>query len=697
MNPAYQGYQPYGHNYQPDEREYQPYGHVPPEKTSFLPAQAPISPSRKRRFWHALGRFHLFTLLLSSVALLATLSFLAFLWRTSLDVVAGKGGPRMWHKLINRGWIIRAVTLSSVVIRTSVAAQVGLVTPMIASLLLERAGSRLGGLPMLSIMRSVNNSPHHLIWPAMYQILGSTSFAYISLLFVALVASIVLQFTSTILLLDFADQSILSGLNSTNVAFGLNYNDSLRVGATDAYQGINYWKSRPLSYPRFAEWHHPPNPEDGVADTGPTYRAYLPFSSANERRKLRNFTGVATVLDLRTVCVKPQLSLKTGWLMTDDLLALNGTAGWKGSYSMLSPPKYGDNIETSFNCTIPLESSTGPTNGYWKTSICHLRDLADLKGSIQEDREWFAKTYMVFNTTGSGTDWEASGKFSQWKTNSGEAWTTLTAPNNPSSISATLCFTNPLPFNYEVNMWSKADTSEPSLNWDNTTGHYITHDILHLYDGLSHPSNPEERGILNLDAHANWTAHLAELKTNTKTLNFIWTALDEGFVQGNTDIPTPNKGALLTPWSDGISQAIHRAHIAVFQDIIRTTHNPALAVQALFTILTQSAYYDFLAQFDVSAPATFAFSRQVTIPHEWKGFGIVCAVLGVHFVVFVVVTVLFLVGTEVSMLGNAWQAVCQVVELVEKDVLDGVKGKGDEEVEEVLKGSGRADRIFRVR
>ncbi|KAM0342889.1 hypothetical protein ACHAPU_009093 [Fusarium lateritium] len=44
-----------------------------------------------------------------------------------------------------------------------------------------------------------------------------------------------------------------------------------------------------------------------IRDTGILHRAFVPFSNSTIRRRLKNFTGTATVMDSRVVCVRPKV------------------------------------------------------------------------------------------------------------------------------------------------------------------------------------------------------------------------------------------------------------------------------------------------------------------------------------------------------------------------------------------------------
>lgn len=342
--------------------------------------------------------------------------------------------------------------------------------------------------------------------------------------------------------------------------------------------------------------------------------------------------------------------------------------------------------------------------GFWRASLCapfsaEAPILKSSPGGLGKPSGISTDAYILFNATGSGTDWKDAGDSSKWESSSNGSWTTVSAKamnNNPSSFSATMCFTNPSPSHYYVHVEGTTDGFEPSLTWNNATRHFDTHAVRRLYGSTDPLSTHEDRGVLALNNHHNWTSQLADPKLNVSTTSFVWAAIYQGFDYRNADIPTEDGGALLTPWTDSVAQGIHRTHIAIFQDVLRSTYNPALALQTLFTILAQSAYYDFLPQLDVAAPAQYTVSMEANIPHQWTGFSIVVAILGIHVLVVSITTALFLAGTKTSMLGNAWQAVAQVVELVDRDVLENTREMRDKDVQGILRARGQAGKVVKV-
>lgn len=64
-------------------------------------------------------------------------------------------------------------------------------------------------------------------------------------------------------------------------------------------QGDSYWKTGPTTFPAFAEYS---------MDTGTTIRAFIPFTGADDRSRLRKYKGKMVVWDARVVCQKPGIS-----------------------------------------------------------------------------------------------------------------------------------------------------------------------------------------------------------------------------------------------------------------------------------------------------------------------------------------------------------------------------------------------------
>lgn len=118
-------------------------------------------------------------------------------------------------------------------------------------------------------------------------------------------------------------------------------------------------------------------PQNGVDDTGIVLRAFLPYSKAESREMVRNYTGDALVLDSRVSCQRPilqdlefqtpegpasiPLDPPSDWIQTSRLI---GTFSASVNASHLTTPG-----PLGFNCTFLIANDT--------RSICALASPED--------------------------------------------------------------------------------------------------------------------------------------------------------------------------------------------------------------------------------------------------------------------------------------------------------------------------------
>lgn len=127
-----------------------------------------------------------------------------------------------------------------------------------------------------------------------------------------------LQFSSTILLSDL-ELGQLPGLAANHSAtydfvytgHGQPYPDGNTLNVSHGFYsytgGVTYpiqlriptWSRNPPAFPAFAEYSKPVSSPEGVDDTGVLLRAFLPFADAQSRESIRNYSGIAQVLDSR--------------------------------------------------------------------------------------------------------------------------------------------------------------------------------------------------------------------------------------------------------------------------------------------------------------------------------------------------------------------------------------------------------------
>jgi hypothetical protein len=123
------------------------------------PSQCP--PSSKASGLKRLGTGTLVIICIGIVVELGALAFLIYLWGAGQLNQAPDGSlaPPFWRTVVLRGWAIRAVTLTSVVLRQVMVLQAIVCVGMIAALLFENYHFRLVDAARLSTWRAVNGGP----------------------------------------------------------------------------------------------------------------------------------------------------------------------------------------------------------------------------------------------------------------------------------------------------------------------------------------------------------------------------------------------------------------------------------------------------------------------------------------------------------------------------------------------------------
>jgi hypothetical protein len=677
-----------------------------PERDATLP---PTMPQRPRRFWEKLGFYNIFVLFLGTIAILIALGFLFFIWGAATHA-RHRAFSLLWYDIVDKRWATRVVTLCSVLIRIATAAQLGVFAAILAALILEHVGVATENLPLVSMIRCLNSGPHSLALSIYDSIFSRALFPYSLLIVLAIMNAFALQFTSTILLTDFGYTNIVLESTSEDIAFGLNRNVNTKTkDFPNPFGGIDYWKTTPYLYRRFAEYSEKGSEGNNYVDTGKTFRGFPPQRSDIERGILREYNGPMTVVDARVVCVKPTVSkLAVGGGF---YASVNGTFDWKDTHPDLISATEVEGIGIQANCSIPF-SDYYTVSSYWSTSHCAIGTLAArLAGGITPDNDdpdlstGHTSAHLLLNVTGSIKDWNVSlplGTELQQTQSGGPSWTRY-AHNNV-SIDFSLCFFNPNPHSYSVTATSESDAPDEALLYNGTSTSYDTTNLRTMYGATKKPLTPVERFQLQLKPKSNWNDSRVETVYKVATEEFIWDTLgrvgyEQIYANVNYSEPDPYAGVGSTSmFSDTAppEYSVHRSHAVIFQDILRDTGNPAVALQTLFTTLLQMAYYDFLFEYDTQAPAKYKLSGYLEIPRRWSALGVILGLLGLHFALTFTAVRMFLKQTEMSLLGNAWQAVSQVVSTDTAAVLHHGATTTDREVRGTMKQNGSSDSRIRI-
>ena len=623
------------------------------------------------------------TLTLAPLISFGALGFLAFLWAESHRARNSLSVQQSWYGLVDRGWILRAITLSALALRTTTDMVAGIATSMLAALFLEVTGVRLSRLADVSVLRSADSPPYVLAWRALRDILTPPLHAGRYLLTLLLVTTLVLQLSSTILLFDLTETTIPRAAMPPGGLIRSSYS-----GISGPLRYINGKQAMYLAYtanfPRFAEHSQPPlepapGQERDFRDTGVVYRSFIPLPKAS-REQLRQFAGPATVMESQVVCVRPNIS---SFAVSSPQIPFHSTIRYANltfSADVASSPSLGSirMFTSSFlaratkprNITMPVARPSVLLSDDDDTPLPGRDQQWAMSIALTDFRETSA--FMLFNWTGPGRGWTSDELASQdsWVQSHKEEWTTLTHTIVPDvSVDMTLYLTwyNSSLFNIETGV-SKAYI-EPQVSWDNVSG------ILTTAGAAKHLGAPSEGrdGVLGMTAlptpdlaiSENYTA-IDTMAVGASITNQVILAMEEMRIR--LDIFDPDGVAFgMVNWAATLCydtdldsvMGIHNSFVAVFQDIMQHTGNPAVAVQSLLTMATANAYVELQPYFDFALPAQYSVWSRAQVPTGWVGFILVAATVAAHTVAVSAVVVVFRRQTRCTELGNSWQAVAQ--------------------------------------
>lgn len=140
-------------------------------------------------------------------------------------------------------------------------------------------------------------------------------------------------------------------------------------------------------------------------------------------------------------------------------------------------------------------------------------------------------------------------------------------------------------------------------------------------------------------------------------------------------------------WNDEVTaSSADPGMIGLVQEILKTGGSLAFAMQSIVTSLTELAYYQQLQQLNGQSDVISSSYVQASAPVRKRGILAVTIVLGLHvLVVFAIILPAFLTLTTISALGNAWQAVAQIIDPKVSPILDRASLATDKEAEAEMK------------
>jgi hypothetical protein len=329
-----------------------------------------------------IGRYQVAMLLASTMVCFGCLAFLTFLWGADTN-------NAVWRRLILRNWATRSITIASLVLRWATGVQAITCTSMLAATLLKVGTISLAKSAAVSITRYDNTGPWSLLnlmgakWYS-----GSSLVGLLTLLFC--LTTLLLQFSSTILLSHVGLGYLPAKSVSEKTYYGFDRSGSSVTLDTGA---VSFLQSTPSVYPAFAEYifnqtmtgpgnfsrGFEPSNTPSMRDTGTVLRAFLPIRDPDERSLTTQYEGIATVVDTRVVCMKPNLT-NVGWFYDGLDPRLYGQAKLD-----TFPPggsRSSNDILLTFDCGFTAAEENNYTAMYkeWPLGICRGIYLNDSQG-----------------------------------------------------------------------------------------------------------------------------------------------------------------------------------------------------------------------------------------------------------------------------------------------------------------------------
>ncbi|KAI0483811.1 hypothetical protein F4859DRAFT_529142 [Xylaria cf. heliscus] len=659
----------------------------------------PIIPTHK-----ALGIFTITVLVGGTITVIATLSFLVFLWYGEGSGVGGEYATSAWRNIMLREWLLQIITLASLVIRVTIAAQTTVCTSMCAALILEKRGVRKSHVAQFSIARSVNDGPWTLIF-ALLRHLPCQIYSHpesILIVFLGL-AALGTQFASTILLSDL-DNASLAEFPST-ISLNLTAASHTMIEIDNPY-----WSQRPRAFASFGEsppgYFAQPN-QHGLSDTGLKRRALLPFSDAENRSSLRSYEGQAFVLSSRIACMPPVFSggnfQATNYSGIFNYGIITGALQYEKSFANAGIPSSRlcneeRCLPSAFQCNI-FAISKEAERGYSVDTFC-FPDLIHTKTKAPEASYWDldddpwgpeASSILVITSQVYESYWnETQGKaiVTPHYTINGEWASFELQPGYFVNIS--LCFMGLNVMFSEVNLTSTADkTTNTAEKKESRSGSLInTTDIQVLLGADPSTQSFRERGVFKVQLIEDDPNHvfIAD-KNRSLSLGQNSTSIMESYLINIAQAQTPNSTISVCDPCDGLSaQGSNPLYANIFSYILQHSNRAAVALQSVYTVLGQTVYYDLLEKYDQPYTVHATSSKTTRIPQQSKGLVTVIILVALSLAAVVAMTVLFSKHSQYTLLGNSWHTLSQVVSVETEAILDGKVTLSDKTIRKSLKG-----------
>ncbi|KAI1121671.1 hypothetical protein F5Y10DRAFT_282293 [Nemania abortiva] len=639
-------------------------------------------PARQLPIRRSIGNWNLIVIFGGVVLTLAAVGCLVFLWAGEGPVPGGSQATHLWRDITLNGRSAESVTLIALVLRLVSGSQAGICTALVAAFIIERRRFPLSQMALLSIARAnTNGEPRQLLQFLLLSRLNSlVRNLEVALLFLLGMTALGIQFSSTILISDFATSSLVRYANSTvlNVAVSSGTSNAIKLGTTEVNMGSTMFL--------FGDTDSSidPMPDDfGVTDTGKRQRALIPLNQ-EDRVHLQHFSGPAFTMITRTRCMRPFMTAKL-FKEEGDGGAIEVTIDYNQTYTHASIPLYdtcypstgaeGDVnlcLSQSFTCTLPMKNpllNNNETDALWYTALCHLplyngSDVAHVipKWDSQDPLKPSSGSWpqMTFATNLPMSFWTRLNHSESIAVSSaafyGE-WASFEIEG--SFLNASLCFIGVDSSLSLLTLTGKINQKEPTLSWNDETHSIEVGPLQDLLGANTNQTPISERGALEIIGDVQNPAPLSSFDVDT---NLAQDAIDENrvvissvpateevFYSGNLSIGVCYHCTISGP-------SVPDDIATFFQQVIGVTGRAAVAIDGYFFLIAKGGYYYVFPYFDVPGKVNLTFSTEVQRPVRWRGLSTVVVLVAINSSAALAIVILYIMGGRRTIIGNFWHA-----------------------------------------
>ncbi|KAI1422056.1 hypothetical protein F5Y12DRAFT_800186 [Xylaria sp. FL1777] len=656
----------------------------------------------------SLGRSGLCCIIGGSLWILGTFGFITFLWFGHGSNEAADA-TKLWRYIALHSLFPQAITLCALALRIAVSFQAVICTSMVAAIVLEKHGIQRTQVAWLSLCGL-------LVWSNSIAVLLRRIEIWFLLLMVLVTSA--LQFSSTLLLSDITDFTIVGDLNLTQ------FNDILVYDKEDFFVedlGLLFI-SKPPVYAVFGEAQASFNTTptvNGLSDTGLIQRSLLPIPGSNARSSVRKVEATSVVMTSQSSCIRPHISAVYNVEIydideSDTFGSIAGTVNYDRTFkgaeikesSLCSDMDTGCE-DVAFECPIP----SGITGG-WQTVTCLFDGLVGAGGPPNLDPIWDpadgvwsrnASVVLVITTNMDYKDWMGITNRSTLPVGKPyQEWQSYEIGTGQ-FVNISLCSSGFSLNRLHTLMSAPGPLREPQTDLVLTSRAYSTVDV-QTYMGVSEPQQSHyNRHILDLEILGAPTKAIGgsspdsqpayvSLVGGNMTVGRLTTAIIELVMYYQlTSGFHPNASMSLCYFCTTNGYSVNPEISLLFNDIVSETGRAADALLSFTTIIFASVYYTYLSTFRVRQDASIVSITTVLAPgpcfvqaNGCSGYASVTALLFMHILCVAVIAIVYVRQVRYSRYKNIWHTISQLTGDGLADMLKEAQHASDAEVERTV-------------